>query len=184
MKNQKKAVILLNMGGVSKKKDVKTFLTNMFNDRFIIRVKSDLLRSFLAKMIVFFRLKEAQENYAVIEYKSVLLDITKKTVALLQKNLPKVYITFAMRYTKPFCKKAILKIKKRGIEDIFLLPLYPQYSTTTTKSSIQDAFAQIEKNIPNAKITFINRFYENKQLISLIVDNIQDTLPKKENIKK
>jgi ferrochelatase len=54
-KQYKKALVLLNMGGISKKSEIKKFLNNMFNDKNILTTKSNLLRSFISKIIVFLR---------------------------------------------------------------------------------------------------------------------------------
>ena len=181
-KKEKQAIVLLNMGGITSDKELVMFLTNMFNDKNIITTKSDLLRRFIAKMILFFRLNKAKENYNQINNNSPILKITKKLIKKLQKKFPDAYIAPAMRYTPPFASKIVKKIKNKNINNIFLLPMYPQYSTTTVKSSLEDIIEQIEQKIPQAKITYIKRFYENKKVTKLIVDIIEETLPKNEDI--
>jgi len=172
------------MGGISSPKEVEIFLTNMFNDKNIITIKNDFLRSLIAKIILFFRAKKAKQNYNQINNNSPILKTTKKLIKKLQKRFPNTYITLAMRYTPPFAQEAVRKISKRNIKNIFLLPMYPQYSTTTVKSSIEDITSQIEQYMPESKITYIKRFYNNPKVINLIVDSIEQTLPKKDNINK
>ena len=135
---KQKALVLLNMGGPNNLDEVKLFLSNMFNDKNIITVKSSLLRRFIAVMITTSRTKKAQANYAKLGGKSPLVGYTQQLVDKLQKVMPDYYVSFAMRYTPPFCEGVIRELQAKGIDEVVLLPLYPHYSTTTTKSSVED----------------------------------------------
>jgi len=168
-----KAVILLNMGAPNNLGEVELFLKNMFNDENIITVKNKLLRKFIAFMIVTSRKKVAIENYKQIGGKSPLLENTAKLVKKLQEKDNSTLITFAMRYTPPFSKDVIDRLKQKDIKEIFLLPLYPQYSTTTTKSSIEEFIKETNKASFKAKITFIKRFYKEKEFNEAIVSQIE-----------
>ena len=168
-----KAVILLNMGAPNNLGEVELFLKNMFNDENIITVKNKLLRKFIAFMIVTSRKKVAIENYKQIGGKSPLLENTAKLVKKLQEKDNSTLITFAMRYTPPFSKDVIDRLKQKDIKEIFLLPLYPQYSTTTTKSSIEEFIKEANKASFKAKITFIKRFYKEKEFNEAIVSQIE-----------
>ena len=70
---KKEAIVLLNMGGPNNLEEVEVFLTNMFNDKNIITVKSSLLRSFIAKIITFSRVEKSQEIYKQIGGKSPIV---------------------------------------------------------------------------------------------------------------
>lgn len=133
-----KALVLLNMGAARSKDELKLFLTNMFNDPNIMTIKNDFLRSLVATMIVTFRTNKAWENYEEIGGESPLHILTDELVEKLQIKLDDFYVTTAMRYTPQFAQTAIAKIQEQGIKEVVLLPLYPQYSTTTTKSSVED----------------------------------------------
>jgi len=128
----KEAIILLNMGGPNNLSEVEMFLTNMFNDPNILTMKSGTVRKFVATMITFFRTESSQEIYRQLGGKSPIVGYTEKLVAALQTALPDVYIDYVMRYTPPFAPEVIEKLNEKGIEKIFLIPLYPQYSTTST----------------------------------------------------
>ncbi len=171
-----KAIVLLNMGAPSSLSEVELFLKNMFNDRNIITVKSKLLRKFIAFMIVTSRKRAAINNYKQIGNKSPLLDNTKKLIKKLQKRDDSVFVTFAMRYTPPFSKDVINKLKQIGTKEIFLLPLYAQYSTTTTKSSIEDFLEELKRAKLDIKTTFIKRFYKERDLNKAIVSKIKEEL--------
>lgn len=169
MQTYKKALVLLNMGGPRNKEELEMFLRNMFNDKNILTMKSDLLRSMIASLIVFSRRNSAWENYAAIGGKSPINELTQQLIDKLQTALPDIYVTQAMRYTPPFAAKCVEQIKQRGIQEVILLPLYPQYSTTTTKSSIED-FEEMAKNAFSIKI--IDPFYKNDTYNDAIIEEI------------
>jgi len=167
--NYKQAVVLLNMGGARNKDELKVFLTNMFNDNNILTIKNDLFRSIIASLIVFSRTDKAWENYEQIGGKSPLHELTDKLIQNLQSLYPDIFFTTAMRYTSPFAQTAIAKIEQYNIKDVVLLPLYPQYSTTTTKSSVEDFIAKANNKF---KISVIEPFYKNLQYNQAICDEI------------
>ncbi len=167
--SKQKALVLLNMGGARSKDELEVFLQNMFNDKYILTIKNETIRSMLAYLIVTFRLNKAWENYEQIGGKSPLHDLTDKLVEKLNKNLPEYFVTPAMRYTSPFSQTAIARIKEKNIKEVVLLPLYPQYSTTTTQSSIEDF---IEKSNNEFNITTIEPFYKNHTYNKAICDEI------------
>lgn len=164
-----KALVLLNMGAARSKDELRTFLINMFNDKNILTLKSDFFRSKLASFITNSRIDEAWENYEEIGGKSPLHGITDSLIEKLQVKLPEVFITQAMRYTDPFTQTAIDELKEKNIKDVILLPLYPQYSTTTTKSSVEE-FEQLANDQFN--ITTIDPFYNDEKLNDIISDEI------------
>ena len=168
----------MNMGGIYSSKQVEIFLRNMFYDKNILTTKSDLLRKFIANMIIFFRKKEANEVYSQISFKTPILKITNILAKKLENEL-NIRVLIAMRYTPPFSSKSIRILKKENIKDVFLLPLYPQYSTTTTKSSIEDFTNTAKKNNLNLNIKIIERFYKLNSFLELICKEIiktKDTL--------
>ncbi|WP_041963641.1 ferrochelatase [Sulfurospirillum cavolei] len=172
----KKALVLLNMGGPNNLDEVKLFLSNMFNDANIITVKSSLLRRLIAFMITTSRTKTAQANYAKLGGKSPLVGYTEQLVVKLQSALPSLHVSFAMRYTPPFCDEAIRELQAQGIEEVILLPLYPHYSTTTTKSSVEDFMKTAKALGLDAKIRVIERFFEDESYNRLLLKKIKEAL--------
>ncbi|PHO12405.1 ferrochelatase [Malaciobacter marinus] len=175
MKN-KKALVLLNMGGPRTKDELKMFLTNMFNDKNIITVKSSILRKMIAFFITTSRLNEAWKNYEEIGGFSPINKITENLIDKLNDSFDDIYVTQAMRYTPPFSSTAIKQIKEQGIKDVILLPLYPQYSTTTTKSSVED-FYEVAKDEFNIEV--IDPFYKNESFNDII---LKELVSKIENV--
>ena len=170
-----KALILLNMGGPNSLEEVELFLKNMFNDKNIITIKSDFLRSIIAFMIVNSRKNEAISNYKKLGGKSPIIEHTKKLISKLQAKLEDTEVAYVMRYTPPFAKDVIKKLKQKGVKEVTLLPLYPQYSSTTTKSSLEDFYAHAD----GLKVKHIERFYDNRTYNELLVQKIEEKLEDK-----
>ena len=169
-----RAILLLNMGGPSSISEVELFLKNMFADPYILQTNA-LLRKLVAKIIVKKRLKEAEENYKAIGGKSPLLDITnalaKKVYALTNTQTYPV-----MRYVPPFAKDTLLKLQKDGVEELLLFSMYPHYSSTTTKSSIEDILDSCKEIGYKPKIKIVDRYYNNQEYIDIQTDLIKDAL--------
>ena len=168
-----KALVLMNMGGAESKEDLKMFLTNMFNDKYILTIKFKFLRSMIAKFIVNSRLDSAWEHYEEIGGKSPINDITKSLVTKVQNALPDIKVVWLMRYTHPRVENVINELKSCGIKEVVLLPLYPQFSTTTTLSSLKD-FADFAKN--EFKMKKIKPFYKSDEYNTLCANLISQEL--------
>ncbi|MGB0630160.1 MAG: ferrochelatase [Alphaproteobacteria bacterium] len=128
------AVVIYNLGGPDSPEAVRPFLKNLFSDPMILRVPAPV-RWFLAWLISWRRAPVAQEIYAAIGGRSPILPETEKQAAALQAELGDDYRVFvAMRYWHPFADAVVRDVAGWGPDRIVLLPLYPQYSTTTTES--------------------------------------------------
>lgn len=134
-------VLLLNLGGPDQLEDVRPFLFNLFSDPEIIRLPFAWLQKPLAWLISTSRAKKSQENYKQIGGGSPLRRITEEQAQALQQLLrdrgqdAQVYI--GMRYWHPFTEEAIARIKRDGVERLVILPLYPQFSISTSGSSFR-----------------------------------------------
>ncbi|HUK59971.1 MAG TPA: ferrochelatase [Stellaceae bacterium] len=130
------AVVLFNLGGPDGLSSVEPFLFNLFNDPAIIALPR-LLRWPLARLIARRRGDVARDIYARMGGSSPLLANTKAQAQALEAELGGEYRAFiAMRYWPPQSEEAAAAVKEWGAEEIVLLPLYPQYSSTTTGSSL------------------------------------------------
>ena len=174
---KKEAVILLNMGGPNNLHEVEVFLKNMFADKNILTMKSNLLRKFIGGAIVFNRVEKAQEIYRKLGGKSPIVEHTKNLVKKLQKRFgDNVIIDFAMRYTPPFADEAIARLKDEDIDKIYLIPIYPQYSTTTTKSSLEDFEQKYHDSKGNALLIEIKHFFENENYNRAVLQRIKESM--------
>lgn len=172
MQENKKALVLLNMGGARNKAELKMFLTNMFNDKNIITVKNPIIRKMIAYFITTSRLDSAWKNYEHIGNASPINPLTEKLVNKCNEKIEDFKTYHVMRYTPPFAQDVIKEILKDGINEIVMLPLYPQYSTTTTKSSVED-FVDYLPYTFGKNIRYIETFYENDKFNEAIVNEIQ-----------
>ena len=172
---KKEAVILLNMGGPNNLEEVEMFLKNMFNDKNILTMKSNLTRKFVGGMITFMRTESSQEIYRQLGGKSPIVGHTKSLVKKLQTRFGEnVIVDFAMRYTPPFADEVIKKLNAEDIEKIYLIPLYPQYSTTTTKSSLEDFEEHYHDSEGDAVLVEIKHFFENKTYNKSVIERIKE----------
>ncbi len=145
----KTAIILFNLGGPDQLSSVKPFLFNLFNDRAIINLPNPF-RFILAKLISNRRQEKASDIYRLIGGKSPLLEITNAQSAALEKQLSNFgdfKVLVAMRYWHPFAFEITDQVISYQPDQLILLPLYPQFSTTTSKSSFDDFIKHFSKKI-------------------------------------
>jgi protoporphyrin/coproporphyrin ferrochelatase len=130
------AVVLMNLGGPDSPAAVRPFLYNLFSDPAIIDLPAPL-RLPLAWLIAARRNRTAQRIYAHLGGASPLLANTRSQALALETVLGQGYRCFvAMRYWHPLTGAAVAAVKAWGADEVVLLPLYPQFSTTTTASSL------------------------------------------------
>ncbi|MBN8892648.1 MAG: ferrochelatase [Rhodospirillales bacterium 70-18] len=131
------AIVLFNLGGPDRPEAIRPFLVNLFTDPAILRVPF-FVRPFLARIIARARVKPATENYALLGGKSPLLELTQQQARALEAALPEMQARcfVAMRYWHPFSDAVAREVRDWNPDEVVLLPLYPQYSTTTTGSSL------------------------------------------------
>ncbi|HEY2178873.1 MAG TPA: ferrochelatase [Caulobacteraceae bacterium] len=139
MSGRRVAVVLFNLGGPEGPADVAPFLTNLFSDRAIIDLPGPA-RLPLAALIARARQRVAVANYAAMGGGSPLLAETRRQAAALEGALAKggldAKVFIAMRYWRPGAGEAAREVAAYAPTDVVLTPLYPQFSTTTTASSL------------------------------------------------
>ena len=165
-------ILLLNMGGPNDLSEVGIFLKNMFNDPYILGIKSPILRKFVAFMITSSRLKTAQNNYRQIGGKSPICELTARLCGKISHFLDDdMAVAFAMNYTPPFAKDVLAEFTEAS--EIVVFPLYPHHSFTTVSSSISDfEKAWAELNL-KAKVKIVEPFFEDERYNEIIVDGIE-----------
>ena len=180
-------VLLLNLGGPDKLEDVRPFLYNLFSDPEIIRLPSPLLQAPLAWLISTLRFKKSQENYKKIGGGSPLRRITEaQGQALrsqLQQNGHDVHVYIGMRYWNPFTEEAIAQIKRDKIEELVVLPLYPQFSISTTGSSFRllDRLWKADPELQKIKYTVVPSWYDNVGYLQAMANLIATKLDQVKN---
>lgn len=141
MTKRRLAVVLFNLGGPDGPKAVRPFLYNLFSDPAIITLPA-VARLPLAALISTTRAKSARANYARMGGASPLLPETTAQAGVLEAALKEACPDFearafiAMRYWTPTTEETAAAVKAYAPDEVVLLPLYPQFSTTTTESSL------------------------------------------------
>lgn len=150
-------MVLFNLGGPQKEKDIKPFLFNFFMDKNVISAPLPI-RYLIAKYISVVRGSgAAKEAYAKLGYKSPLLQNTQAQAhaleQLLEKKIPGVRnitrVFVSMRYWEPTAEDTVDALEEFMPDRIVLLPLYPEYSTVTTYSSLQNFKREVERRQGN-----------------------------------
>lgn len=179
---EKVYVILSNLGGPNKKGEVRPFLFNLFNDKHIIPIPK-IHRFCLAHLISFFRAGKSQKEYDKMGGCSPILENTQRQAQLLQTALGNGFeVLVAMSYSRPFMEDTFRKIPKNA-KKVILLPLYPQYSITTTQSSAA-SFCKTANKFMIRKIDIITNFYSNQKYIQSCSGKIQNAFQTIENVSK
>jgi len=135
------AIVLFNLGGPDAPDSVRPFLVNLFTDPAILRVPG-WVRPWLGRLIAWRRTRAASENYAILGGRSPLLELTEAQGRALEAALADAAVEarcfIAMRYWHPRSDATAHAVKQWAPDEVLLLPLYPQFSTTTTESSLAD----------------------------------------------
>lgn len=181
----KVAVILFNLGGPDSKESIKPFLMNFFMDRNIVSLPFPL-RYLLAKKISSKRSKrEAATSYGFLGDKSPLLENSQAQAKSLEEKLNSQYpenifkVFVSMRYWHPMAKEVIGQIENFQPQKLVFLPLYPQYSTTTTNSSLENFWKEVQAEDgwlhsvwDDLKVSGICCYPFNEGFIEVSADNI------------
>lgn len=179
-------VLLLNLGGPDTLDDVQPFLYNLFADPEIIRLPKSLqfLQPAIAQIISTLRAPKSAEGYKSIGGGSPLRRITDEqaealAAALRQKGqAANVYV--GMRYWHPYTEEAIEEIKQDGVGRLVILPLYPQFSISTSGSSfrlLEQLFKQ-DTSLSKLKHTVIPSWYQRKGYVNAQADLMMQELAK------
>lgn len=165
MKNEKTAVVLMNVGSPDEPKigPVWRYLTEFLNDKRVIDLPW-LLRKFLVNFIIIpFRVKNSTKLYKLLwtEKGSPLIYHSYEMKQKLQAKLGdrfEVYV--AMRYQKPDYKRVIRQIKVQGFKKLVLFPLYPHHAMSTTETTVVAVEQELKKQKVDIELKVVDQFYD------------------------
>lgn len=163
------AVLIFNLGGPAKPGDVRDFLYNLFSDPYIIGLPWGL-RQGVAALIANGRAKSARANYARMGGGSPILAETEAQGRALEKALKKqlrgqeVRVFVGMRYWHPFIAETVAEVEAWTPDEIVVLPLYPQFSSTTTLTGF-DAFKKAYSG--PAKVRYVCCYAGNDDFVAV-----------------
>ncbi len=180
-------VVLMNLGGPEKRADVAPFLYNLFMDPAIIDIPlRGFFRHALCRFISSRRSKRLADNYEVIGGGSPINRLTREQARTLESLLQREYGTkagvefrtyIAMRYWHPMSEEAAEEMKRDGINKVVLLPLYPQYSKTTTGSSLVYWWTlETGGEIPKWDMTYVFEYAANPKYVQAVSERIDEAL--------
>jgi len=171
-------VVLFQLGGPDRLEAIEPFLYNLFCDPDIIDFPfARIGRKPLAKLISTTRAKKVQHHYAVMGGASPIRRFTEQQARALQNRLNDGGIDarcfVAMRYWHPFTEEAIVQLRDARCDEVVLLPLYPQYSTTTTGSSLNEWNRRYRDGLP---VRTVGTFYRHELYLDSLVEKIDEAL--------
>ncbi len=174
-------VLLFNLGGPETLDDVRPFLFNLFSDPDIIRLPLRALQKPLAWLISSQRYKLSRGYYEQIGGGSPLRRITDEQARALERTLAgrnisaRAYV--GMRYWHPFLEDALEEIRRDAVTDLVVLPLYPQYSISTTGSSLNRMNELAGANGDAApRVSVIEKWHDDPNYLAALSDTIGDQL--------
>ncbi len=178
---KKYGIVLLQLGGPDSLDAVEPFLYNLFRDPDIINFPlSFLFRKRLARIIAQKRSPKIREHYHHMGGKSPILELTRAQAKALEEQLNKSFdarVVIAMRYWEPFTDEAIRELKKEGITDIILLPLYPHYSISTTGSSVNEWNRAVKReNVEHWNVQLVREYPTHHDFITSFIERINEAL--------
>jgi len=180
---KKVGVVLLQLGGPDSLDAVEPFLYNLFSDPDIIDLPgAGVEREPLVRRMAASRARKVQECYAAIGGKSPIGEWTHRQARALEETLRRsldARVVVAMRYWHPLTAEAIAELVRGSYSELVLLPLYPQYSKTTTGSSLNEWRRQSANSaLSSLPVKMIPDFHAHPGYIRAVVERIAATLPK------
>jgi protoporphyrin/coproporphyrin ferrochelatase len=171
-------IVLFQLGGPDTLEAIEPFLYNLFCDPDIIDFPfARIGRKPLAKLISSTRARKVQHHYATIGGGSPIRPNTERQAQALEAELRRrgidAHCFVAMRYWHPFTREAIEQLQAAECDELVLLPLYPQYSSTTTGSSLNEWQRQFSANVP---VHCVKTFYRNTMYLDSVVEKVDQAL--------
>jgi protoporphyrin/coproporphyrin ferrochelatase len=171
-------VVLFQLGGPDTLAAIEPFLYNLFCDPDIIDFPfAQLGRKPLAKLISTARARKVQHHYATIGGGSPIRRFTEQQARALEAELTSQGLDarcfVAMRYWHPFTREAIAALEASNCDEVVLLPLYPQHSSTTTGSSLNEWQRLFRGNIP---VHNVGHFYRHPMYLDAVVEKVDEAL--------
>jgi len=172
-------VVLFQLGGPDSPQAVEPFLYNLFSDPDIIDFPlARLARPTLARLISSRRAKKVAEHYRSIGGYSPIRELTECQAKALERELRKTLdarVFVAMRYWHPLTAEAAREVVAHDCREVVLLPLYPQYSTTTTQSSLNEWRRRFQA-VNGTRVRIIEDFHRHPAYVNAVVEKINEGL--------
>jgi len=181
--NDSTGILVVNLGSPDScsTADVRRYLSEFLSDRRIIEAPVWFWQPILHGIILRTRPRKTAHAYSKVwtDSGSPLVVISQAIADKLQQNLSnhfnnKLHIELAMRYGKPSVKQGIDKLRAAGVSRILILPLYPQYSATTTASALDAIFDYCGKIRAIPELRMINEYHKHPAYIKALAQSITE----------
>ena len=162
----------------SSKTEVRKYLKTFLSDRRVIKIHPIIWKPILNGIILNIRPKKSAKLYQKIctENGFPLLEYTEKQMENLKNICPEVEVTIGMSYSEPSIETALDTLLSKEIEELNVIPMYPQYSGTTVGSVFDSVMNYFIKSDRIVDIKFIRSFYNNPQYIGYFSKKINEAL--------
>ncbi|WP_270720927.1 ferrochelatase, partial [Enterococcus faecalis] len=158
--------------------EVRKYLKTFLSDRRVIKIHPIIWKPILNGIILNIRPKKSAKLYQKIctENGFPLLEYTEKQMENLKNICPEVEVTIGMSYSEPSIETALDTLLSKEIEELNVIPMYPQYSGTTVGSVFDSVMNYFIKSDRIVDIKFIRSFYNNPQYIDYFSKKINEAL--------
>lgn len=180
MNREKTGVLLVNLGSPTAytTSAVRRFLKSFLGDPRVVNLPRPLWWLILHCFILPFRPHKSAKAYRKIwheEYGSPLTFFTRQLSEKIAKKLhdKNILASYAMRYGEPSISTELQELKKKGLNNLIVLPLYPQYSSTTTASVYDAVVKELNKWRHLPHLQFISDYHQDNFYITAIADSIR-----------
>lgn len=177
MQQEKYGILLVNLGTPAQPttQAVKSYLAEFLNDRRVVDVSRLIWWPILHGIVLPFRSPRVAKLYQLIwmEEGSPLMVYSRRQQAALQAKLPHIPVELAMSYGEPSLADAMAVFDNAGVDHVILLPLYPQYSCSTS-AAVFDGFSRLmatRRHIPS--LSYIRDYADNPSYIAALVQQVK-----------
>jgi ferrochelatase len=176
----RRAILFLQLGGPETLEEVPGFLYRLFSDPDVIRVRPALLRRAIAGAIAFGRLKASRSLYASIGGGSPIRRLTESQAAGVERLLSEegrdAAVRAAMTCSPPFVEEVVRELREQGVDRFLAVPLYPQYSLTTTKGALERSRAAVRRFAPGAVLRETGSFPTHPLFVEAHAESVREEL--------
>lgn len=178
----KNGVLLINLGSPdsTKVEDVRKYLREFLMDPMVLDTPY-LVRKFVVEFAILPKRPAASaEAYETIWWDegSPLIVLSKRLKNKVSEKV-EIPVALGMRYQNPSIKSALQELHDQGVTNVLVIPLYPQYTMSSTETVVLKTNEIQEKYFKNMNLTFLNSFYNRPDYIEVLAENIKAQLPEK-----
>lgn len=179
MHKPRKCLLLLNVGTPDspQKTDVRKYLTQFLNDEYVIDLPWLVRKILVNGIIIPFRINTSVKIYEELwaKHGRILDTLTQRLTSKLQESFKdKLTVKYAMRYGNPSIQKAVQEIKREGVEEVILFPLFAHNAMSTRTTAIQETLEQLKKAELNLKVKTIPAFFRNTKFKKAIIAQLRE----------